>query len=75
MYIAIASKNEVLEIAPNKASSLEAMKAYARLGYKKLTRFVTDTDSFTRYSYGEVLTVDVASGDNGRNLKLIVAKQ
>ena len=73
MYIAIASKNEVLEIASNEVSSLEGMKAYSKLGYKKLTRFITSADSFTRYSNGEALAVDVAHGDNGRNLKLVVA--
>ena len=73
MYIAIASKNEVLEIASNEVSSLEGMKAYSKLGYKKLTRFITNADNFVRYSNGEVLTVDVSHGDNGRNLKLVVA--
>ena len=73
MYVAIASKNEVLEIASSKSSSLEGMKVYSKLGYKKLTRFITDANSFSRYSHGESLTVDVVGGDDGRNLKLIVA--
>ena len=73
MYIAVASNSEVLEVVTNEASSLEGMKAYAKLNYKNLTRFITTAESFTRYSNGEALKVDITRGDNGRNIKLIVA--
>jgi len=72
MYIAVISGNKVLEISSNESSSLEGMKAYAMLGYKKLTRFITNQNAYIRYSNGELLLVDVASSDN-KNLKLVIA--
>ena len=73
MYIAVASNGTVMEIVTNERSSLDGMKAYAKMNYKGLVRFVTTSEAFTRFSNGEELTVDIAPGDNGRNFKRVVA--
>jgi hypothetical protein len=72
-YIAVVSKSKVLEVVSSELCATEGLLFYTKLGYKKLTKFVTSAENFMRYSDGEDLTVNVKYDNNGENLRLVVA--
>ena len=51
-YIAICAGSEVLEVSSNVHSSLQAMHAYADLGYRDLNRIWATVEDFYQFSAG-----------------------
>jgi hypothetical protein len=64
MYIAITTKDIVLEISSNEQSSLEGMQRYSQLGISPLKRFYTTEKAFVDYSMGKTqfTELDVVDG-------------
>jgi len=73
MIIGISTRQQVLEITSNEAASLEAMAAYAALGYRRLRRLVVDEAAYVAYANGETLTTDLEVID-GVARSIVVAK-